>query len=84
MTDPDDKRPQQQGWVMDRSAGGLCLKVPRAVPVGSFWKVRPREAPRTTPPVRVEVKTCVPLGGEWKLNCQFEKTPSYAVLLMFG
>ena len=84
MNDPDDKRPQQHGWVVDRSVGGLCLMVPSAVPVGSVWKVRPSDAPRTTPPVRLEVKTCVPDGHDWKLGCQFEKNPSYAVLLMFG
>jgi hypothetical protein len=84
MTDPDEKLPQQHAWVLDRSVGGLCLRVPRAVPIGTFWKVRPTAAPPTTPPVRVEVKTCIRLGSEWKLNCHFEKTPSYAVLLMFG
>jgi hypothetical protein len=84
MNDPDEKRAQQHGWVVDRSVGGLCLMVPESVPVGSIWKVRPSEAPRTTPPVRVEVKTCTAEGHEWKLGCQFEKTPSYAVLLMFG
>jgi hypothetical protein len=84
MNDPDEKQSQQHGWVVDRSIGGLCLMVPSAVPVGSIWKVRPSEAPRTTPPVRVEVKTCIPEGHEWKLGCQFERVPSYAVLLMFG
>ena len=84
LVDPDAQMPAQQGWVLDRSVGGLCLKIPHSVPTGSFWKVRPTDAPRTTPPVRVEVKTCVPYGGDWKLNCQFEKTPSYAVLLTFG
>ena len=84
LHDPDDKLPQQQGYVLDRSVGGLCLLVPNAVPVGSVWKVRPCNAPRTTPPVRVEVKSCAAAENEWKLGCQFEKTPSYAVLLMFG
>ena len=84
MIDPDAKLEQQHGWVVDRSVGGLCLMVPSAVPIGSTWKVRPSDAPRTTPPVRVAVKTCVPEGIEWKLGCQFEKNPSYAVLLMFG
>ena len=84
MRDPDDKLPHQQGYVLDRSVGGLCLMTPHAVPVGSVWKVRPCNAPRTTPPVRVEVKSCTAVNHEWKLGCQFEKTPSYAILLMFG
>ena len=84
MHDPDEKLPQQQAYVVDRSVGGLCLMVPNAVPVGSVWKVRPCNAPRTTLPVRIEVKSCTAAEQEWKLGCQFEKTPSYAVLLMFG
>ncbi len=84
LADPDEKASAQSGWVVDRSVGGLCLMVPQPVPIGSYWKVRPAEAPRTTPPVLVEVRTCVAAGAEWKLNCRFDKTPSYAVLLMFG
>ena len=82
--DPDELQPSQQGWVLDRSVSGLCLMVPNALPVGSFWKVRPCNAPQTMPPVRVEIKSCVPDGAEWKLGCCFEKTPNYAILLMFG
>ena len=84
LHDPDELQPSQQGWVLDRSLSGLCLMVPNALPIGSFWKVRPCNAPQTMPPVRVEVKSCAPDGAEWKLGCRFEKTPNYAVLLMFG
>jgi hypothetical protein len=82
--DPDEKQPSQQGWIIDRSITGLCLMVPHALETGSFWKVRPCNAPQTTPPVRVEVMSCTPDGAEWKLGCRFEKTPNYAILLMFG
>jgi hypothetical protein len=84
LHDPDEIQPSQQGWVLDRSLSGLCLMIPHALPIGTFWKVRPSNAPRTMPAVRVEVKSCVPDGAEWKLGCQFEKTPNYAILLMFG
>jgi hypothetical protein len=84
LSDPDEKAAASTGWVVDRSVGGLCLMVPQPAPIGSFWKVRPADAPRTTPPVLVEVRTCVAAGGEWKLNCRFSRTPSYGVLLMFG
>ena len=55
LHDPDELQPSQQGWVLDRSVSGLCLMAPNALPVGSFWKVRPCNAPQTTPAVRVEV-----------------------------
>jgi hypothetical protein len=81
---PDELQPSQQGWVLDRSVSGLCLMVPNALPVGSFWKVKPCNARQTTPAVRVEVKSCVSDAAEWKIGCCFEKTPNYATLLMFG
>ncbi len=84
LHDPDELQPSHQGWVLDRSVTGLCLMAPNALPIGSIWKVRPCNAPQTTPPVRVEIKSCVSDGAEWKLGCCFEKTPNYAVLLMFG
>lgn len=84
LHDPDEHQPSQSGWVLDRSVSGLCLMVPNALPVGSFWKVRPGNAPQTMPPVRVEVKSCTRDGPDWKLGCRFEKTPNYAILLMFG
>ncbi len=84
LNDPDEVRPSQQCWVLDRSLSGLCLMVPNALPIDSIWKVRPCNAPSTMAPVRVVVKSCTPDGVEWKLGCCFEKTPNYAVLLMFG
>jgi hypothetical protein len=84
LQDPDELQPSHQGWVLDRSVSGLCLMVPNAMPIGSFWKVRPCNAPQTMTPVRVEIKSCVSDGTEWKLGCCFEKTPNYAILLMFG
>jgi hypothetical protein len=84
LHDPDELQPSQQGWVLDRSVSGLCLLAPNALPIDSFWKVRPCNAPQTMAPVRVEIKSCVADGAEWKIGCCFEKTPNYAVLLMFG
>jgi hypothetical protein len=70
--------------VEDRSLGGLSLLAPRPAAVGSVWNARPCNAPRATPLVPITVRTCVAEGSEWKLGCQFVKTPSYAVLLLFG
>jgi hypothetical protein len=84
LSDPDGSRPAQEGWVEDRSAHGLCLLLPHPAEVGSVWNVRPHHAPSTLPPVAVEVRSCTPEGSEWKLGCRFLKTPSYAVLLLFG
>jgi hypothetical protein len=84
LTDPEGKEAPQQGWVEDRSLGGLSLLTPRPAAVGAVGSVRPCNAPRATPLVAVEVLTCVAQGSEWRLGCRYVKTPSYAVLLQFG
>jgi hypothetical protein len=72
------------GWVLDRSVGGLLLSVETAVAVGTVMSVRPTNAPETAPWVQVEVKHCQEEGRTWRLGCQFLKTPSWGVLLLFG
>ena len=73
-----------EGWVRNRSLGGLCLLVDRAVPDGTPLKVRPHKAPDSVPWTTVKVKDCRPDDGWWELNCQFVQTPSWNVLLLFG
>src|SRR5437868_9715486 len=48
------------GWVLNGSAGGLCLSVERPVPKGAILSVRPTKAPPGTPPVQVRVQRCKP------------------------
>jgi hypothetical protein len=72
------------GWVIDRSMGGLCLTVETPVSVGTIISVRPTNAPDTAPWVQVEIRRCKEEGKSWELGCQFLKTPSWGVLLLFG
>jgi hypothetical protein len=72
------------GWVVDRSVGGLCLLVAKPVAAGTVLKVRARRAPESIPWAAIEVRTCRPEGGDWELNCGFAETPSWNVLLHFG
>jgi PilZ domain len=73
-----------QGWVCDRSMGGLCLAVPRQVETNMILSVRTVDADPGTPWVQVEVKRCSPRDGRWELGCQFVRTPPYSQLLLFG
>jgi hypothetical protein len=76
--------PPVAGWVQDRSIGGLCILAERAMTEGASIQVRPHECPETTPWTTILVKSCRPDGGLYELGCQFEHTPPWAVLLMFG
>jgi hypothetical protein len=73
-----------QGWVLNRSTGGLCLAVANEVPLEVVLSILPLNAPETTPWVQVTVKECRRGESDWELSCQFVKTPPYSVLLMFG
>jgi hypothetical protein len=72
------------GWVLDRSMGGLCLSVDSAVKIGTVLSVRPTHAPDTVPWIQIEVRRCREDGKTWELGCQFLKTPSWGILLLFG
>jgi hypothetical protein len=73
-----------EGWVLNRSLGGLCLVVDRAVAEGTALKVRPHRAPASIPWTAIQVKDCRPDCGLWELNCQFVQTPNCNTLLLFG
>lgn len=73
-----------EGWVINRSMGGLCLLVNKPVPIGSSLRVRSLEYRDTDTWSDVEVVTCHPNGNDWELGCRFVKTPPWVVLLTFG
>jgi hypothetical protein len=73
-----------EGWVTDRSVGGLCLTLREAVSQGRILSVKAGEAPETIPWVQVEVRSCRANDGEYELGCQFLRTPSWSIMLTFG
>jgi hypothetical protein len=73
-----------QGWVSDRSMGGLSLTVTRKVETNMILSVRTVDADAGTPWIQVEVKRCSAREGRWELGCQFVRTPPYSQLLLFG
>jgi len=72
------------GWVVDRSLGGVGLVADAPVAVGAVLKVRARAATEATPWVEVTVRTCKRDGTQYELGCQFRRTPDWSVLLQFG
>lgn len=73
-----------RSWVVDRSMGGLCLLMENPGEVGTMLNVLACHAPKGTPWTKVEVKTNRQEEDGWELGCQFERTPSWSILLLFG
>jgi hypothetical protein len=80
----DEKEQQYEGWVVDRSVGGLCLSVAAPVAENTILSVRALNAPEQIPWVKLEVKRCQATRDNYELGCQFVNTPTWNVLLLFG
>jgi hypothetical protein len=72
------------GYVIDRSTGGLKLATQVAVAPGTPIQVRAHDAPDTVGFVTIIVRTCRNNTDYFELGCEFEKTPPWNVLLLFG
>jgi len=73
-----------QGWVLDRSTGGLRILVDQAIPAGSRLSVRPAKAHGSFPWIQIEVRSCQPERSSWNLGVQFVEKPSWGEMQMFG
>jgi hypothetical protein len=85
ITDAEQLEPPLQGWVIDRSAGGLALGSPHPIDIGTILSVRPQEAQDLVPWVQLEVRQCSELDDcTWRLGCKFVRVPPYSVMMLFG
>jgi hypothetical protein len=73
-----------KGFVLDRSTGGLRIATQVAMVPGGTLQVRAHNAPDTTPWVTVIVRSCKSIGSRFELGCEFDQTPPWNVLLLFG
>lgn len=72
------------GYVVDRSTGGLRILIQSAIAPGSTMQVKAVNAPDTVGFVTVIVRSCRKNTDHFELGCEFEKTPPWNVLLLFG
>ena len=84
VTSPAFKNGTNPGYVLDRSTGGLRLAMQAGMAPGSTMQIRAGHAPESTPWVTVIVRNCVDSGDHYVIGCEFEKTPPWNVLLLFG
>jgi hypothetical protein len=73
-----------EGYVLDRSTGGLKLAMKTAVVVGGTLQVRAAHAPDNVGFIAVIVRSCRENGDHFEVGCEFDKTPPWNVLLLFG
>jgi hypothetical protein len=84
ILDPNDPDRPRNGFVVNRSLGGLGLALDDPVNVGTRLRLRPCDAPETTVWVEVEVRGCRRQGRSWEIGCQYVVMPSYNVMMLFG
>lgn len=84
LASPAFKGGSRTGYVLDRSTGGLRLAAEAGIPVGGAVQVRAAHAPDETPWVTVIVRSCKSSGKGYEMGCEFDKTPPWNVLLLFG
>ena len=74
-----------EGYVLDRSMGGLRLLVDKTLTQNQMLNVRSTDAPESVTSVQVQVRRINQLPDKsYELGCQFIRTPPWAVLLTFG
>jgi PilZ domain len=73
-----------QGWVIDRSAGGLRILVDQQVSVGTIMSVRPAKAHGSFPWLEVEIRSCQPERSSYALGVKFVVKPAWSELQGFG
>ena len=73
-----------EGYVLDRSTGGIKLAMKTPVVVGGTLQVRAANAPDNVGFIAVIVRSCRENGDHFEVGCEFDKTPPWNVLLLFG
>jgi hypothetical protein len=82
LSDAAAQTPPFEGWLLNRSLGGLGLSVSRSVDAGTILSVRQAVGNEVTPWVRVEVRYCRMERGRWTLGCKFvDHLPSNSLVV---
>jgi hypothetical protein len=83
ISDGRPDAPLLDGWVLNRSQGGVALSMAEPMAVGSFLSIRITTAADLMPWLLVEVKHQAPRAGRWLVGCKFVNPPPEEVLLLF-
>jgi hypothetical protein len=82
----DPKKPKRvvDGYVLDRSSGGLRLALAKPFPAGAALQIRPANAPPENPWIVIIVRSCREIGDYFEVGGQFQEELPWHLLLMFG
>jgi hypothetical protein len=82
----DPKRPKRviDGFVLDRSSGGLRLAMEKPFATGIVLNIRPTNAPPEMAWVPIFIRNCREVGDYFEIGCQFQEELPWNLLLMFG
>jgi hypothetical protein len=84
LTSPTFRGGVKDGYVLDRSTGGIRVAMESALAPGCSLQVKAENAPPETPWVTVIVRSCKKGDKFFEHGCEFENTPPWNVLLLFG
>jgi hypothetical protein len=84
LSSPTFRNGVNDGFVVDRSTGGLRILMQAVIAPGTTLQVKAVNAPDTIGFVTVIVRSCRKNGDHFEVGCEFEKTPPWNVLLLFG
>src|SRR5262249_14717801 len=73
-----------EGWVLDRSAGGVSVSVGRPYPRGIKLRIRPVHYGKPAAWVQVTVRSCRPDDNRWAVGCEFADELPSTSLQLFG
>jgi PilZ domain len=84
VSDARAEAPPSEGWILDRSVGGLRISLGHQVAPDTVLTVRACNAPDTIPWTQIRVLRCHSRGAFFELGCQFVRTPPWNIMLLFG
>jgi hypothetical protein len=82
----DPLKPKQvvDGYVLDRSSGGLRLAMEKAFPIDATLQLRAKSAPPESPWVAIVIRSCRQVGDYFEVGAQFKDQVPWHLLLTFG
>jgi hypothetical protein len=84
ITDATNTMDGFQGWVIDRSSGGLRILVDQSILPGTVLSLKPVKAHPGFPWVQVKVCNCAPERGSFSIGVQFSTKLTWGELQAFG
>jgi hypothetical protein len=84
ITRPGSWSKSVEGWVVNKSLGGMCLCSPRKFDTDTILEITPKRQSGSNSTLELRVVQVRSEGARYMLHCQFTKHPPAQVLRLFG